>query len=263
MANVPAVLDDVKKVASRSGRNVLPVFVVYNLPNRDCSAEIVEWRALARGRGRAALSHRVHRSHRRRVRGAPVAAHRRRPGAGFIAQPGLEPRHLQCALSQHVYKHSVAYAIARLSLPNVFIYLDSAHAGWLGWDGNRAKMVDVVKDTLMLAGGLDRIRGFATNVSNYTPLDEVKKASASSRATPAPTSSPSSRSSRKTSQRRASRAKASSSTPRATARAARARAGAPGATWRARDSASAPARPLRPSSMRTSGSTAGRLRRHL
>lgn len=168
---VPVVLEDVKKVASRSGRNVLPVFVVYNLPNRDCSAKSSNGElSLEEGgeqRYRAEFIDRI---------AAAFAAHPTQRIA-VVLEPDSLPNLVtnlsvpKCAVSQHVYKHSVAYAIARLSLPNVFLYLDSAHAGWLGWDNNRAKMVDVVKDALLMAGGLDRIRGFATNVSNYTPLD--------------------------------------------------------------------------------------------
>ena len=165
------MLDDVEKVASRSGRTCLPVFVVYNLPNRDCSAKS--------SNGELSLEEGGEQRYRTEFIDRIAAAFAAHPSQriAVVLEPDSLPNLVtnlgvpKCAVSQHVYKHSVAYAIARLSLPNVFIYLDSAHAGWLGWDGNRAKMVDVVKDTLMLAGGLDRIRGFATNVSNYTPLE--------------------------------------------------------------------------------------------
>jgi cellulose 1,4-beta-cellobiosidase len=65
-----------------------------------------------------------------------------------------------------VYRNSIAYAIKALSMPNVSLYLDAAHAGWLGWDHNRPVIAKIFADVLA-AGGADRIRGFATNVSNY------------------------------------------------------------------------------------------------
>jgi cellulose 1,4-beta-cellobiosidase len=65
---------------------------------------------------------------------------------------------------------SVAYAIQKLGLPNVSLYLDAAHAGWLGWDGNRERAAKIFKKVLKMAGGVDTIRGFATNTSNYTHL---------------------------------------------------------------------------------------------
>ncbi len=44
--------------------------------------------------------------------------------------------------------------------------------GWLGWDGNRTKIAtDLQGGAGRSAGGPDRIRGFATNVANYTSLD--------------------------------------------------------------------------------------------
>src|ERR1019366_10646253 len=55
-------------------------------------------------------------------------------------------------------------------MPNVWLYLDAAHAGWLGWKRNRAKIAAIYRDVLADAGGSDRVRGFATNVSNYDAL---------------------------------------------------------------------------------------------
>jgi cellulose 1,4-beta-cellobiosidase len=70
------------------------------------------------------------------------------------------------------YREGVTYAIKQLSLPNVSLYLDAGHAGWLGWENNRRGVARVYKEVLDAAGGTHLIRGFATNVSNYTPLVE-------------------------------------------------------------------------------------------
>ena len=40
----------------------------------------------------------------------------------------------KCAASANAYRNCVVYAIKRFALPNVSVYLDAAHAGWLGWD---------------------------------------------------------------------------------------------------------------------------------
>jgi len=76
----------------------------------------------------------------------------------------------KCADSRSAYVESTVYAIQKLQLPNVSIYLDAAHAGWLGWDHHRESVIRVYKKVLRQAGGYDMIRGFATNVSNYTHL---------------------------------------------------------------------------------------------
>jgi cellulose 1,4-beta-cellobiosidase len=75
-----------------------------------------------------------------------------------------------CAAAADAYMLSEAYAISHLALPNVSIYLDAAHAGWLGWDGNRSRIVEIFKRVMKLAGGYHKVRGFATNVSNYNTL---------------------------------------------------------------------------------------------
>ncbi|MGD0679214.1 MAG: glycoside hydrolase family 6 protein, partial [Polyangiaceae bacterium] len=76
----------------------------------------------------------------------------------------------KCAESDSAYRRSIAYAVSKLALPNVAVYLDAAHAGWLGWTANRTKIAAIYKDVLGAAGGAGKIRGFFTNVSNYNVL---------------------------------------------------------------------------------------------
>ena len=59
-------------------------------------------------------------------------------------------------------QRGIAYAISKLSMANVFIYLDAAHGGWLGWPRNLPKSVALYKEVLAMAGGPDRIRGRAS-----------------------------------------------------------------------------------------------------
>jgi len=66
------------------------------------------------------------------------------------------------------YKNGIQYAvqqIARLA-PKVTIYVDAAHGGWLGWSDNIGKFVQTVQSLNIIP----LIRGFATNVANYQPL---------------------------------------------------------------------------------------------
>jgi cellulose 1,4-beta-cellobiosidase len=79
------------------------------------------------------------------------------------------------ANSTGAYVEGIQYAINSLRpLANVYLYLDIAHSGWLGWDSNFTPAVQLY--TNMLQGtedGLDSIDGFITNTANYTPIDEV------------------------------------------------------------------------------------------
>ncbi len=167
-------LDDALKQEAAGGGPIVPVFVVYNLPNRDCAAEGSRGELFVDKNGEA----------RYQTEFIDVIA------AAFAAHPSqkiavvLEPDSLAnlvtnievptCAVAEQIYRRGIAYAISKLSMPNVFIYLDGAHAGWLGWPKNLPKAVTLFKEVLASAGGADRIRGFALNVSNYDPPREPK-----------------------------------------------------------------------------------------
>lgn len=169
---LPRYLDDALQQQKTGGKPVVPVFVVYDMPNRDCNAEASAGELPASEEGEA----RYQREY------VDVIA------AAFAAHPDqriaviLEPDSLanlvtnlenpKCQAAEGIYKRGIAYAIAKLSLPNVFIYLDAAHAGWLGWPKNLGRSVQLYKEVLAMAGGPDRIRGFALDVSNYNPAKD-------------------------------------------------------------------------------------------
>ena len=170
VAKIPIWLDAARQQQRTNSLPTLSVLVVHNLPNRDCSAKS------------SAGELKVGENGLNRYRNEfidPIAAH-------FQAYRDLpivvilEPYSLAnlttnltipaCAEAREAYLEATAYAIQKLGLPNVSIYLDAAHSGWLGWDQNREKVAKLFKEVLKLAGGLDTIRGFATNVANYSHL---------------------------------------------------------------------------------------------
>jgi cellulose 1,4-beta-cellobiosidase len=170
--DVPRYLDDALAQQKAGGEPVVSLFVLYDLPARDCNAESSAGELDANDAGEARYQHDY----------VDVIA------AAFRAHPDqriamiLEPDSLanlvtnianpKCQAAEGIYKRGIAYAIAKLSLPNVFLYLDAAHAGWLGWPKNLAKSVPLYQEVLTMAGGANRIRGFATDVSNYDPAQD-------------------------------------------------------------------------------------------
>ena len=172
LKTLPGYLDDAQKQQDAGGQPVVPVFVVYDVPGRDCNAEASAGELQLTEEGEA----RYQRDYIDVIAGA-LAAHPKLRVA-FVVEPdslanlvtnmGTE----KCQKAEPFYKRSIAYAITKLSQPNGFIYLDAAHAGWLGWPKNIAKIVPLYKEVLAMAGGPDRIRGFATNVSNYDPAKD-------------------------------------------------------------------------------------------
>jgi cellulose 1,4-beta-cellobiosidase len=55
----------------------------------------------------------------------------------------------------------------RLNLPNVAMYLDAGHAGWLGWAANIQPAATLFANLYSAAGSPAAVRGLATNVANY------------------------------------------------------------------------------------------------
>jgi cellulose 1,4-beta-cellobiosidase len=170
VGNLKGWLDEAKKQQDKNGKPTLAVVVVYDLPNRDCSA--------AASAGELKVSQNGLERYKKEFI-APITAEFKAHSTQPIAVV-LEPDSLgnnatnmdlpMCIEAAPVYQEGVAHAIKSFALPNVSVYLDGAHAGWLGWDDNRAKIARVYRNVLKKAGGPHMIRGFATNTSNYTHL---------------------------------------------------------------------------------------------
>ncbi|HYF65212.1 MAG TPA: glycoside hydrolase family 6 protein, partial [Herpetosiphonaceae bacterium] len=171
-------LDAALAQQASSGKQIVFTVVIYDLPNRDCAAlasngELqIAQNGLARYKAEyidpiaAILGDAKYRSLR-------IVA---------VVEPDSLPNLLtnlsnpKCAEanSSGAYVQGVQYAINKLhAFSNVYIYLDIAHSGWLGWDNNFSAVVQqyttVVNGT---ADKLNSIDGFISNTANYTPLSE-------------------------------------------------------------------------------------------
>jgi cellulose 1,4-beta-cellobiosidase len=173
---LPDYLDDAHtQQQAGGGQPVVPVFVLYDLPGRDCAAESSAGELTADAAGEARYQH--------DYVDAAAAAFRAHPDQRVAVI--LEPDSLsnlvtnlerpRCHDAEGIYKRGIAYAISKLSLPNVFVYLEAAHAGWLGFPKNISRAAKLYNEVLTMAGGANRIRGFALNVSNYDPAVDPAK----------------------------------------------------------------------------------------
>jgi cellulose 1,4-beta-cellobiosidase len=164
--DAPRYLDAVAAQEKASQKPVVAVFVLYDMPNRDCSAASSAGELSIESGGEGRYQH----DYVDEIAKA-FAAHKDVKIVGVVEPDSLANLATnmavkKCRASETVYRNSIAYAVKALSMPNVSLYLDAAHAGWLGWDHNRPVIAKIFADVLA-AGGVDRIRGFATNVSNY------------------------------------------------------------------------------------------------
>lgn len=68
----------------------------------------------------------------------------------------------------NAYRTGISYAVDQIAThtPQVTMYLDAAHGGWLGWDNS----MDVFIETMTKLDVLSKVKGFATNTANYQPV---------------------------------------------------------------------------------------------
>nr|AEX92714.1 putative cellulase [Neocallimastix patriciarum] len=156
-----------------SGKDILTVFVVYDLPGRDCHALASNGELLANDGDLARYKSEyidVIEGHLKKYNTQPVV---------LIVEPdslanlvtNLESTPA-CADSEKYYLEGHAYLIKKFGvLPHVAMYLDIGHAFWLGWDDNREKAGKVYAKVIS-SGSPGKVRGFTDNVSNYTPWED-------------------------------------------------------------------------------------------
>jgi cellulose 1,4-beta-cellobiosidase len=77
----------------------------------------------------------------------------------------------KCANAASAYKEATQYALKQLNLPNVAMYMDAGHGGWLGWDANLKPGAQIFIDTFKAAGSPSRVRGLAINVANWNSVN--------------------------------------------------------------------------------------------
>lgn len=139
-------------VDQASKENSLPIFIAYNVPNRDCGQHSAgglktgdmyrRWiRKIAAGIG---------------DRGAVVIVE---PDALGLVEGCLNPEQVK----ERMFLIHDAVKVLRQN-PKTVVYLDGLHSKWAG--------VDVAAERLK-AAGVEDAHGFAVNVSNYRPDDEL------------------------------------------------------------------------------------------
>ncbi|KAL1499782.1 hypothetical protein AB1Y20_012468 [Prymnesium parvum] len=167
----------------------LVVFILYNLPNRDCNAkasngEICCYRDAASGRcdytrqGDCAEGLAEYKQQYVQPFAALLRAYHTRLPIAVVVEPDSLPNLATNAKSpsspcgnpatQTAYHDGVAFAIEHLAqqAPSVALYLDAAHGGWLGWETGYKAYIGL----LAQMGVAPYLRGFASNSANYQPL---------------------------------------------------------------------------------------------
>ncbi|KAJ8107522.1 hypothetical protein OPT61_g8805 [Boeremia exigua] len=172
LSNITTTIAEARK-QKKKGKDMMVGLVLYNLPDRDCSA--------GESAGELTLDNDGFRIYKSQFVDKYAKLVKEAKDLSFAIV--LEPDSLgnavtnqgipACAKATPFYEEGIAYAISKLQAPNVHLYIDAAHGGWLGWADNLPLTADVFARVLALAKARDakaKIRGFATNVSNYNPF---------------------------------------------------------------------------------------------
>lgn len=182
-------LEGILEDASRASVKQTVVFMFYNLPNRDCNAHASngELCCTYRTDGRCdylsnADNCQTGLDQYKREYVDPyvdvVRQYQDRVNIAIVIEPDSLPNLITnmgnpaCRNSERVYKEGITYAVNQFAqqASKVWLYLDAAHGGWLGWkDSNMIPFVKLIQSM----GIAPKIRGFATNVANYQPLGKM------------------------------------------------------------------------------------------
>ncbi|KAK4443063.1 glycoside hydrolase family 6 protein [Podospora aff. communis PSN243] len=169
-------IDDAIKAARQAQRKTkkkqIVGLVLYNLPDRDCSAGESAGELKSAENGLERYRTEFVKPYVDKVKSAPdleFAIVLEPDSLGnLVTNMGIE----FCAQAADVYREGIAHAISQLQFKNVHLYIDAAHGGWLGWNDNLPLAAKEFATVVELAGnGTNKIRGFATNVSNYNPFN--------------------------------------------------------------------------------------------
>jgi cellulose 1,4-beta-cellobiosidase len=166
----------VKQQASGGGGPMLVAVTVYDLPDRDCAAFASNGELHTSENGLARYKAEYIDRIVQVIQSKPEYQQLR---IAAIVEPDSLPNivtntglYASCAAAEATYRAGVAYAVKQLAtLSNVYMYLDIAHSAWLGWE-HPDRAATVYNEVLSAAGGANLVRGFATNVANYSALQE-------------------------------------------------------------------------------------------
>jgi cellulose 1,4-beta-cellobiosidase len=162
--------------AVAQGANAIEI-VVYDLPNRDCSALASSGELLIAEDG----FNRYKNEYIDPIASAIAQFSDLRVIA--VVEPDSLPNlvtNLSFAKCQEAngtggYRDSIVYALNTLgAYSNFYAYIDIGHHGWLGWDSNFNPAVTLIADTIKsTTKGVDSVNGFVSDTANTSALIEV------------------------------------------------------------------------------------------
>jgi len=172
--------------ASRQSPVPLVVFIVYDLPNRDCHAKASNGEICCTYNtdgtcnynvgGDCAAGLQTYKTQyinplvqlfQQYQNTVPIVAIIEPDSLPNLATNQNDP-HCGNSATMTAYTTGINYAVTQIgqNCPQVTMYVDAAHGGWLGWSNNLQDFVQIVSQLNIY----QYIRGFSDNVANYQPI---------------------------------------------------------------------------------------------
>lgn len=165
------------------------VFIVYDLPNRDCNARASNGELCCTYRSDGTCDYSKNTDNceaglnqYKKEYIDPyvevVSQYQDKVNIALVLEPDSLPNLITnmgnpaCRNSERAYKDGIKYAVEQFAqqAPKVWLYLDSSHGSWIGWkDSNMIPFVKLVQSM----GIAPYLRGFSSNVANYQPLGKM------------------------------------------------------------------------------------------
>ncbi|CAG8950762.1 hypothetical protein HYFRA_00002975 [Hymenoscyphus fraxineus] len=172
LSNIDLAITQARAVQESTGKEQIVQLVLYNLPDRDCSAGASAGEFTSADDGLNKYKTLFVDPYAEKVKAATDLTF------AIILEPdslGNVVTNMGVDLCSHAapgYEQGIAYAISKLQARNINLYIDATHGGWLGWPDNLLLASAEFRKVLSMAQNLTakaKIRGFATNVSNFNP----------------------------------------------------------------------------------------------
>ncbi|KAB5578218.1 glycoside hydrolase family 6 protein [Coniochaeta sp. 2T2.1] len=170
LKNIDAAIEAARAAQTKSGVEQIVGLVLYNLPDRDCSAGDSAGELSSDKDGLELYKNEFIKPYAEKVSAAKDLTFAIVLEPDSLGNAVTNQGNENCAKATPVYEEGIAYAIANLQFDNVHLYIDAAHGGWLGWDANLPLSAAEFAKVVRMAGNSTKIRGFVTNVSNYNPF---------------------------------------------------------------------------------------------
>lgn len=136
LSGIATAISEARQEQRRTRKQQIVQLVLYDLPDRDCSAGDSAGEFSSANGGLEKYKTQFVDKFAQAVSSAPDLTF------AIVVEPDSLGNVITnqaipfCASASPVYEEGIAYAISKLQFPNVSLYIDAAHGGWLGWADN-------------------------------------------------------------------------------------------------------------------------------